>query len=99
MEKKTVMCSLNKPCVQFSYLSAKSVCVFVCLFVPSQKTHFPVDWRLLVKGVSLILACTNKMYTFSCLDDFLEFLNFTCFLSSKADQPTMFNGRDSRGKV
>ena len=29
--------------------SAPVVCLFVCLFVPSCKPQFAVDWRLLVK--------------------------------------------------
>ena len=44
----------------------ESPCLFVCLFEPSQNTHFRVSWRLLVKGCIANIGLWSHVF----LDDF-----------------------------
>ena len=49
-----------------------SVCrMCVCLFVPSQKTHFPVDWRPLVEGRIANIGIPPHNFSFSFLFQWL----------------------------
>ena len=71
------------------------ICLSVC---PYLETHFPVDWRLLVKNVSLIMAYLFGVFVlFFCFNNFLHFdifLGFCLF----PKQPTMHSGGFSRGR-
>ena len=71
----------------------------VCLPVPLQKTHFPVDWRLLVEEQIAYIGIPLDVFGFLLFRFFFGFRIFWVLGSLQFNQPTVHNGGVSRGKV
>ena len=85
--------SLNRPLGRYC-ISAMSVCLYVCVPVTIQNSHFPVSWRLTVKGcIANFGLQSHKLISSLCFDDFLRFSIFSGFWKHPyVNQPNVDNG-------
>ena len=79
----------------FYYLPCPWFCLFVCLFVLLQITHFPVSWRLMVKKRITNIGLRSQNVVSSHFNDFLVFgepvycradLHYAVGLNCRAEQ-------------
>ena len=52
------------------------LCVCVCLCVPSRKTRFPVDWRLLFEELITNICISLESFGFCHFNDFWHLIFF-----------------------